>query len=310
MTELTACNMPLKRTPPSTPTSLSSSPAPNMSQTSTQPTHTAGSILRQTIDGTPSLLNVTHRKPKQLNIETKLDDFMNDMRQLFADFKEKIEKKTDQMYAAIEGMRTIIDSLDERCSSLQTQVSVLVSARQEDQNIIKALEEKLELHDRHSRSTCIEVRNVPTVSTETKPSLLQTVLNIGKHLKVPFQASEVKDVYRVKTKNPANKTIIVDFISTLLKENIVTAYRNYTKGHQKLTTEVLQISGTSQPVYISENLTAKMKRLHFLARDFAKSNGYKFCWVSRGKIFLRKVDKGPLVNVANQADLDSLWKPT
>lgn len=55
--------------------------------------------------------------------------------------------------------------------------------------------------------------------------------------------------------------MIVDFTSVLLKDKFVSKYTKGIKENNRLTTEKLKISGPSKPIFISENLTAKLKKL-------------------------------------------------
>ncbi|KAL4708006.1 hypothetical protein ACJJTC_010622 [Scirpophaga incertulas] len=66
-----------------------------------------------------------------------------------------------------------------------------------------------------------------------------------------------------------------------------------------------QLIGPSKPIFISENLTAKVKKLFYLSREFAKTHAYKFCWVTNGKIFLRKKENGTLSRIERESDLAS-----
>lgn len=62
------------------------------------------------------------------------------------------------------------------------------------------------------------------------------------------------------------------------------------------------------PVYISEQLTAKGARLHFLARDLAKSNKYKYCWTAYGKIFVRKDENSAVIQITYEAQVQHLFQ--
>ncbi|KOB65182.1 Zinc finger DNA binding protein [Operophtera brumata] len=86
-------------------------------------------------------------------------------------------------------------------------------------------------------------------------------------------------------------------------------FRKFNKDSSKFTTEHLHLSGPATPIFISENLTSKMKRLFYLAREAAKAKDYKFCWVSHGKIFVRRRENGPLVRFLSEADLEKLVVP-
>lgn len=248
-------------------------------------------------------INASVRKRKRSLCDNEnLDDFMKEMRQMFKDFREEQDKKSDRLCSAVEEIRSTVDFLAGKYEALQERVEKLEVNRQAERQYVLALEERLDNYDRNSRSTCLEIRNIPPATSETKTSLLDTFINAGKVLKVPIERNDVKDIFRITTKNPAQKTIIVDLVSVLLKEKVVSMFRQYNKGTARLTTEQLRISGPPIPIFISENLSAKMKKLFYQAREFAKENDFKFCWVSHGKIFLRRRENGPLVRIANESD--------
>lgn len=52
----------------------------------------------------------------------------------------------------------------------------------------------------------------------------------------------------------------------------------------KLNTKSIGLPGDRKPIFVDESL----KRLSHQAREFAKRNNYKFCWISNSKILLRK----------------------
>ncbi|CAG4987317.1 unnamed protein product [Colias eurytheme] len=300
--------MPLKRTPPSTPAAAVHSDVVDQTYASTSVLTVP--IMQQTLhhcSSEPSLTkktNVTFRKRKHTECdEDKLESFMLEIKQMFMHFKEEQNKSFEKLCETVENMRTSFEFLAEKCDSLSTRVNKLELARGEDAKYIKTLEEKLEISERASRSTCLEIRNIPNSSSESKNYLLDTFLKTTNVLKIDVQPHEVKDIYRIKSKDPNSRTIIVDLTSCLLKEKIINLYRNFNKGPSKLTTEHLHLKGPPKNIFISENLTAKMKRLFFLSRDLANTHNFKFCWVSHGKIFLRKKENGPLIRIRTELDI-------
>lgn len=242
------------------------------------------------------------RKRAECDDET-IVSFMADMKQMITDFQKEQNDKYQKLFAVVADFRSAVDFLMAKNESLQDQVNRLGSEKKESSQYIQSLESKLDSLERVARSTCLEIRNLPTSQTETKLTLVDTVLNVGKVLQVQIQPHEVKDIFRIRTKDPAQKTIIVDFTSVLVKERIISKFRKSNRENNNLTTEKLRIPGPSRPIFISENLPAKAKKLFYLAREFAKGNDFKFCWVSNGRIFLRKRDGGPLVWVNSESDL-------
>lgn len=57
------------------------------------------------------------------------------------------------------------------------------------------------------------------------------------------------------------------------------------------------------PVFVSEQLTAKGSRLFFLARDLVKSSKFKFCWTAFGKVFVRKDETSKIILIQSEAQI-------
>lgn len=302
--------MPLNRTPPlatTAPTDNATSlNAPPLQHSSSEPSLHSELIPEfGTPRGSTPILKSRNPKRKRELIDTDavLDGFMSEMKKMISDFQSQQDSKYEKLFAAVEDFRAAVDFLVQKNESLQSQVNKLETERTASMQYIVSLENKVDSFERSARSTCIEIRNLPSFQPETKSTLVDRVIQIGGALNVPLQATEVKDIFRINSKDQAHKTVIVDFTSVLLKERFISKYKKSNKENNKLTTEKLRIAGPPRPIFVSENLTAKLKKLFFLAREHAKANDFKFCWASNGKIYLRKREGGPLVRVNTEADL-------
>lgn len=302
--------MPLKRTPPpqhpASPTRILPTLAiPQLQHSSSEPSLVKDSVSEfETSRDNAHLLTFRNTKRKRTECDDEtLVTFMHEIKQMMSDFQSQQNAKYEKLFTVVEDFRAAVDFLTQKNELLQTQLKKLESEKSENLQYIGSLETKVDNFERSARSTCLEIRNLPVTLPETKSSLVDSVIQIGKTLSVPMSANEVKDIFRINTKDPANKTIIVDFTSVLLKEKFVSKFRKGIKENNRLTTEKLRISGPVKPIFISENLTPKLKKLFFLAREYAKANFYKFCWVSNGKIFLRKKEGGPVLRVNCESDL-------
>ncbi|CAH0400015.1 unnamed protein product [Chilo suppressalis] len=247
--------------------------------------------------------HVSHRAKRKHpddNTDSQLTSFMSEMKAMFIEFKNQQEEKFnkfEKMFSSFEEIknqnneiRNSIDFLSHSYDSLVEQINTLQAERRENIQYIQKLEEKIDKFESGLRSTCIELRNIPPVKKESKQSLLSTVLHTINEINLKIEPHEVKDVFRLSTRVSENRPIIVDFISVLTRDKVIEKFKIYNKNKGKLTTETLKISGPAKPIFISENLSTKMKKLFYLCRDFAKLNNFKYCWVSHGKIFLRKTD--------------------
>lgn len=100
----------------------------------------------------------------------------------------------------------------------------------------------------------------------------------------------------------------MDFNSVPVKNKILAEAKLFSRqnGGNRPNTCDIQIPGASKPIYLSDNLTQKSKRLHFLAREYAKINGYEFCWVSHGRVLLRKKQGDPAIRIDSENDLKNI----
>ncbi|KAJ0180367.1 hypothetical protein K1T71_003771 [Dendrolimus kikuchii] len=259
------------------------------------------------------------RRKRRDCVEEDLSDFMTQVKSMFCDIKacqsvqdtkmERICSAVEDIKAQNSSIQTSMEFLSEKYESLKTQLEKSDLENKKNLQHIKALEQKLDKYERISRSACIEIKNVPPVTGESKQDLLLKVTSIAKQINTVIEQCDVKDIYRINTKVPSNKIIIVDFVSVIKKEDLIYKYKHFNKGSIKLNTDMFNYNCTRQPIFISENLSQQMKRLYYLARDYAKSNDYKYCWVTNGKIFLRKIEGAPLNWIRNETDLKNLSAP-
>ncbi|KAJ8704357.1 hypothetical protein PYW08_013081 [Mythimna loreyi] len=213
---------------------------------------------------------------------------------------EQIKMQNLNIQTTVNFLSENYDDLKNKLQHLEVQ---LETERKNNLACLKTLEDRLESLERGARSSCVEIRNIPFNKSESKEGLLNTVIKIGSTLNVPFQPQEVKDIFRIGSKDSENRTIVVDFTSNLRKEKFIQMYKKYNKENSKLSTETLKISGPSKPVFVSENLSPKMKRLFFLARDYASTNDYRYCWIKNGKIFMREKDGAQHIMIKDESGL-------
>lgn len=157
---------------------------------------------------------------------------------------------------------------------------------------IHSLEQRIEFLDRLNKSSCVELRNIPPTKNETFDKLYSTVSKLCQTLDVPLEPAEIRNIYRGYAKDAAKKLIIIELTSESLKNKILFSYKAFNENkNSKLSTSEIQVDQVDGPniiLYLPEYLTPKMKRLHFLAKDFASTNGFKFYWPTPRAIIYEK----------------------
>lgn len=302
--------MPLKRTPPNTPTE---------DRTSVSETACVG-LKPRTIPQSGSTPNLTSLECENISSRLKRkreDDFssvLDEFRSLLSANTAKADNKFAEMQAA---MREIIAQNTEIKESIAytskqhddviIKLETLESERKVDRRRIQELEERVENLERLHFSTRIEIRNVPKKQGESKEDLCRLITEASTVFNSTIQRHEIKDIFR-SGKKDGGSLITVDFVSVATKESIIRQSRQYNiKNRQnKLNTTHFKVEGPAKPVYIAERLTSKTQRTYYLARSFAKENNYRYCWTSHGRVFLRQDDGKQHFLINSEADLNSL----
>ncbi|KAI5636760.1 hypothetical protein NE865_10514 [Phthorimaea operculella] len=241
-----------------------------------------------------------------------LSSFMGEFRSTMAKYDQKQEQKFQKMQDCLNAItiqngliQDSIKHMSDKYDELHKKIDHYEAERKLHIQIIGDLENKVDNMERQLRSSSIEIRNIPLKPTEKKNDLIKLVKNIGSQLNVPLGEENIKDIFRFPSKNPSNKPIVVDFISTLTKEKVLFAVKQQKQEKKNLMSAALDIDGPSVPVFISENLTAKNKRLFALARETAKQINFKYCWSSHGTVYLRRADGEKIIRINSDQDLEA-----
>lgn len=255
-------------------------------------------------------INITQRAKRRCpTSEEKNDDslaaFKNEIRDMILNLMSSQNSRMDQLENHIiqiknsnskieetnSGIEKSMSSVTEQLTSLETKITGLEQQRNDMAIKLTALEEKMESYDRSIIKTCVELRNIPKRPNETKNMLFDALLELSKYLQINLQLSDIRDVLRQPSKKEsANSTVTVEFTNTLVKSNFLSAVKEYNKqnSNDKLNSTHLGIKAPKTPSYIAEQLTSSSKRLFYLARNYAKTNQYLYCWTSNGRVMLKK----------------------
>lgn len=297
--------MPLKRTPPKTTQEdlQGSSSEPNLN------TYETGQE------------NYRSPRPKRMRQDldppNKMDSMMAEIKSMFTELKVQQEVKFETLKQAFTEVKAqnleILKSVEFLAIKYDEVVESMDKIQKENdtnKKYIKLLENRVDQLERQSRSTSIQIRNVPKNKGEMKEDLSNIVKKAGTVLGKSIQDSDIKNIYRVRTREESQNPIIVDFNNSFLRDAIVKSARTYNKENKnnKLSTSLLDVEGPPKPVYVSENLTAKGKRLYFLSREFIKENDYAYCWTYNGQVFLRRREGEPSIRINDEDDLLKLRK--
>ncbi|XP_013197254.1 uncharacterized protein LOC106140204 [Amyelois transitella] len=213
---------------------------------------------------------------------------------------EEIKQQNRDIQKAMEFM-------SEKYEEIKSRLDKSEQERDEALIHVSELESRVDQLERAARNTSIEIRNIPSVKPETKEDLIHIVKNIASATNTTVTDHDIKDIFRYPSKTSAKMPIVVDFCSVLRKDTVLNAVKKFRSSNKSnLTSDKIKVSGPSQPVYISESLTARTKRTYALARKFASENNFKFCWTSHGQVYMRKEEGSRAIRLDGEGDINRL----
>lgn len=248
----------------------------------------------------------------------------------FCDFKEEVKNTIRELLAEsdleLQKIKPILTDIQQTNHNIETTVAFLASQNEElkkkiehlegqakkDRDQITMLENKIEDLQRDSRNTYIEIKNVPKTTNETQEDLIRMVTScsLAKNIDCQITTSDIKDIYRINVKKDTKNTpVVVETSSAIVRSNILKMSKAYNVKHpeKKLCAKQLGFATNEDtPIFISEQLTAKGARLYFLARDLIKSKIYKFCWTAYGRVYVRKNEDSPKINITSESQVHKL----
>lgn len=247
------------------------------------------------------------------DIKSDLKDMINELISSQNSRMDKFEEHILEIkshYTNIEATNQEIEksmtAITNQLVSLEAKIANLEIERSTMAKKLITLEEKLDNIDRNCIKTCIEVRNVPKCQKETKSSLYTLIQNLSKQLEANIQLSDIRDVSRLPSKKESKTSnITIEFTNTLQKSNFLLAAKQFNTNHSadKVNSTHLGFDGPKTPIYIAEQLTPLTKKLFYAARNFAKLNGFAFCWTSNGRVMLKKTVDGQYIIIKNEQQL-------
>lgn len=291
--------MPLKRTPPKSPNVSTLDVHPLQTHSQSDP---AICMAYKPETLTTKNTQRIRRKRDRSADQSDLDDFKNTIMNVLKDLQTTVSEIKEQNVKLQESVDFTAHKYDE----ILTKMKEMEEERKEDKRCIRSLEDKIDKLEQQNRATSIEIRNLPKKTGENKKDLQDTLLDICKIINMPTHESQVKDIFR--NHNKTTSSVIVEFNTVKHKESMLNSVKKFNKNNSnnKLNTEHLQIKGPKIPIYFSENLSTKTKRLYYLAREFAAYEKYKFCWTTHGKVYLRKEEGTPLYRINSEEDINKL----
>ncbi|KAL4711985.1 hypothetical protein ACJJTC_003652 [Scirpophaga incertulas] len=231
------------------------------------------------------------KRKRELDENREMTEFRAEMRSLITALSNSVVQQFNELKEQNAEMQKCLQFISDKYDSLSEKINALEVQKADTREHINFLETRVEILERKLRAPCLEIRNLPPPSgsageRESKSNLCEAVKRLANTINVELMESDIRDIFRTKSRNDSNN-VIVELASVPKKESILQAVKTFNKTKN-----------------VGERLNSK--HLMFDAREFARENKFKYCWTSRGIVFLRKADKQPPIRIESEKDLTKL----
>ncbi|CAG9793567.1 unnamed protein product [Diatraea saccharalis] len=202
-----------------------------------------------------------------------------------------------------ESMNFMNDKYEEIKSDISTKFMAIHELQKENEQLkiaFKDMNLRLDVMEQQSRSSNVEIQCLPEHKGE---NLVSTVMNIGKVISCSIAESNIHRVTRIAKLNASSnrpKSIIVQFNSPRIRDSFLAASIKFNKNKKpedRLNSSLIGIGGKRENVYIVDHLSPKNKSLHAAARLKAKELSYRYVWVRKGRIYMRKTEDSDYIYI-------------
>ena len=251
----------------------------------------------------------------KLEFDSKLNDMCTKQNTLVSKLSTEIlelKTQTCKLQESNDEIAISMNFINKQYEEIKSGLDNLKKERQEQRKCLENLEKKVQDLTLKSRSSSIEVRNIPLKDKETSVDLTDTVCKIGDTVGISISPTDLRDIYRLPGKPGSTRPIVAEFHTVQMKLNTLSSVRNFNNNKKsvenKLNTELINIAGKRQAVYVADYLPASSRKLFHTSREFAKQNGFEYCWSSNGNIFLRKRQGDKQILISSEQCLSDLKK--
>jgi hypothetical protein len=269
-------------------------------------------------DNSPAcFVSLRSKRVREDDLPGEFIKFRDEMRNMITSFISTQQSQLGEMVADIKEIRQTnyniensIAILSSQNEELRKKVELLESQVKRDHDCIVVQENRIEDLQRMMRKSNIEIKNVPRRDRENTEDLINMVLSLGKNISLDLEKRDIKDIFRLQVKKGENGPILLELGSTTLKQELIKRVKNFNaKSKTKLQAKHLgHTTREDTPVFVSEQLTAKNARLHFLAGELVKSSKYKYRWTSFGRVLVRQDDNSKIIHITSEAQINQLLK--
>lgn len=244
-------------------------------------------------------------KSKQVDLsseseeEKDMDQLEKTLKKLFTDFKKEIKKDMREFQDSLSYNNAMLEDALKKIEDMTEAQKKMGEENIELKNKVKLLESSIDDLEQYTRNKNVQIDGIPPKQDE---NLRDIVMNIGNKIQVDIKREDIDAIHRIPTRSTKTpEPIVVQFLTRQMRESVVQKAREV-----KVHTKDLGFNEESKQIYVNEHLTRKKKHILFEARRLKYEKNYKYLWTKSGKIFIRKEDRSPIINLNSIDDLHKI----
>uniref|UniRef100_A0A0A9YDX5 MADS-box transcription factor 22 n=1 Tax=Lygus hesperus TaxID=30085 RepID=A0A0A9YDX5_LYGHE len=238
----------------------------------------------------------------------KLNRNMNILMRKFDKFGEKfISMETTMGFfnEQYEEMKKSLQRVESQITEVMKQNTSLAEENKKLKKDVTDISRRTDDLEQALLSSTVEIKGIPFTTNEDPGEVVKI---LAEKLQIPEADRAFESAFRVfGPRNPAsirrqNEMIIMKLQNVLQKKSWFSSIR---KKKDISARDLYSTLGDSK-IYINERLTFRTNKLFWLSRKVGREYGYKFVWVSDGRIFMKKEEGDS--RSTRIVDLDQLRK--
>lgn len=249
--------------------------------------------------------NISKKAVTQLHEEflVKMQETIKDQ---FSIHEKNFNNQIADFQKAIDFVSQKIDDFDGKMSEFTTKLKHVVKEHDELRsentklkNDLFKCQLQLENLEVYNRNKNLQIEGVPELPNETMPEII-TKLSQAVGENVSFEV-DIQAAHRIPTNHPRGpKPIILQFSNRQKRDSVLKKCKQ-----AKIKADVFARGVPNTNVYVNEHLTPYYKNILFHAKKL-RDKGYKYVWVSEGKIYVRKSENEGKVRIVTIDDINKL----
>ncbi|XP_064464860.1 uncharacterized protein LOC135376191 [Ornithodoros turicata] len=213
-----------------------------------------------------------------LPIKDAIDELKNSITfvsNMYDEVRANVNKNADDINETTKRVTVLEDTVEKQAEEIQKLLTLQNDSEQ------------------HNRNLNLELHGIPVQEGE---NLRDIVRNLASKASISdFKPEAVQHIHRLPVKGGKIPPILVRFTSL--------EARNALLQKRKMIRMLSENRDLPDNLYVNENLTGFNRDLLWKAKQRAKEQAYRFVWTKNGKIYVRKVERDPVLRITGHKDL-------